>query len=95
MPLVDLRVKRNILSWGVPLVARQTSDRDGVKSLRQHLLQSILGKSTAVQQQWNGSPNSLVEPFALALSSRVVGGGRDEGNAVSGEVSPRFLTDKT
>jgi len=33
MPLVDLRGKRNSLSWGVSLVDRPTSDRDGVKSL--------------------------------------------------------------
>ena len=76
-------------------IGRQADERsDGVKSLGQHLLPSILGKITAVQQQLNGSPNSLVEPFALALSSREVGGGRAEGNALSVVVSQRFLTDK-
>ena len=65
-----------------------------MKSLGQHLLPSILGKITAMQQQLNGSPNSLVELFALAVSSRVVGDRRAEGNAVSGVVSQRFLTDK-
>jgi len=48
----------------------------------------------SLQQQLNGSPNGLVEPFALAVPSRVVGGGRAERNDESGEVRPRLLTDK-
>jgi len=75
-------------------ISRQTHERsDGVKSLDQHL-PSILGKTTSVQQQLNGSPSGLVDQFALAVSSRVVGGRRTEKNAASGEVSPRLLTDK-
>jgi len=45
----------------------------------------MLSKTTSVQQQLNGSPNGLVEPFALAVPSRVVSGGRAERNATSGE----------
>ena len=93
MPLMDLPGKRK--SPVGRFISRQADERsDGVKSLGQHLLPSILGKITAMQQQLNGSPNSLVEPFALAVSSRVVGGGRAEGNAAGGVVSPRLLTDE-
>jgi len=38
------------------------------------------------QQQHNGAPNGLVEPFALAVPIRVAGGGRAERNAARGEV---------
>jgi len=40
----------------------------------------------AVQQQPNSPPNGLVEPFALAVPSGVVGGGRAKRNGKS--VSP-------
>jgi len=45
-----------------------------MERLGQHLLPSIFGKTTSVQQQFNGSLNGLVEPFALAVPSRVEGG---------------------
>jgi len=65
-----------------------------VKSLGQHLLPSIFRKTTSVQQQLKSSPNGLVDPFALAVSGRMVSGRRAARNASSGGVSPRLLTDK-
>jgi len=56
-----------------------------MERLGQHLFPSIFEKTTSVQQQFNGSPNGLVEPFVLAVPSRVVGGGRAERNVASGE----------
>jgi len=38
------------------------------------------------QQQHNGAPNGLIEPFALVVPIRVVGGGHAERNAARGEV---------
>ena len=58
---MDLRGKRNSLSWKVPLVGKRS---DGVKSLGQHLLPYILKKTTSVQQ-WNSSPKGFIDPFAL------------------------------
>ena len=76
-------------------IGRKADQRsDGVKSFGQHLLPPNLGKTTAVQQQPNNSPNGLVEPFALAVRSGVVGGGRSKRIPDSGKVSPRLLTDK-